>query len=396
VRTLQAALNSLAVVAPRWLQSWVPDAWHARYDELVDNYDFPKQVAERRALAEAVGVDGLQLLERCSAADAPGYLREVEAVAILRQVWLQQYYVQDTRSGKQLRWRAADEVPPHAKLICSPYEVEARYSTKRETHWLGYKVHLTETCDPEKPRLITHVVTTSSTTHDDSVLPEIHTALAAQECLPGEHLVDAGYITATTLVDSARDYQVRLTGPAPPDSAWQAHVAGGYTLADFAIDWEAQVVTCPQGQLSTCWSESVAPDRQPPLIHVRFSRAACHACGERARCTRARKDGRTLTFLSRTYHSALQQRRQDQRTPQFWERLKPRAGIEGTLSQGVRAFGLRRTRYRGLAKTHLQHVLTAVGMNLMRMVSWATGHPPHSTRTTRFARLGATCAPVAV
>lgn len=389
VRTLQAALNSLAVVAPRWLQSWVPEAWHARYDELWDHYDIPQDGAERQALADTVGIDGMELLTRCYALDAPSYLREVEAVEILRQVWLQQYYVEDTPRGKGLRWRQPEELPPQAQLICSPYEVEARYSTKRETHWLGYKVHVTETCDPDTPRLITHVATTPSTINDDAALPAIHQALADQERLPGEHFVDAGYVTARTLVESARDYGVRLTGPAPPDSTWQAQLEGGYTLAAFAIDWEAQVVTCPQGQLSTCWSETTQPGPKPPLIHIRFSRASCHACPERARCTRAKRDGRTLTFPARVYHDAMQTRRQAQQTPQFWDRLKPRGGIEGTLSQGVRAFGLRRTRYRGLAKTHLQHVLTATAMNLMRMVAWFAGQTPRGTRTTRFARLGA-------
>ena len=61
--------------------------------------------------------------------------------------------------------------------------------------------------------------------------------------------------------------------------------------------------------------------------------------------------------------------------------------VEGTLSQGVRAFGLRRSRYLGLAKTHLQHMITAGAMNLARLAAWFTGVPPEETRTSRFARL---------
>ena len=73
------------------------------------------------------------------------------------------------------------------------------------------------------------------------------------------------------------------------------------------------------------------------------------------------------------------------------EGYKCRAGIEGTLSQGVRAFGLRRTRYWGVAKTHLQHVAIAAAINIDRIVAWLDERPRAQTRTSRFAAL----APVA-
>ena len=49
--------------------------------------------------------------------------------------------------------------------------------------------------------------------------------------------------------------------------------------------------------------------------------------------------------------------------------------VEGTLSQGVGAFGLRKTRYRGLAKTGLQHVATTSAMNLIRFQTYLQGVP---------------------
>jgi IS5 family transposase len=66
-----------------------------------------------------------------------------------------------------------------------------------------------------------------------------------------------------------------------------------------------------------------------------------------------------------------------------------RAGIEGTISQGVRAFGLRRSRYRGLAKTHLQHVATAAAIDLERLAAWFRAVPRAVTRTSRFTALAA-------
>ena len=66
-----------------------------------------------------------------------------------------------------------------------------------------------------------------------------------------------------------------------------------------------------------------------------------------------------------------------------------RAGVEGTLSQGIRAFGLREARYIGLQKTHLQHLATAAAINVVRTVRWLEGTPHAQTRTSRFAALAA-------
>jgi transposase len=76
-----------------------------------------------------------------------------------------------------------------------------------------------------------------------------------------------------------------------------------------------------------------------------------------------------------------------QTTPEWKARYKRRAGIEGTISQGTRGFGLRRSRSIGEAKTHLQHLLTAGAINLVRFASWMAGVPLAKTRTSRFARL---------
>jgi transposase len=60
-------------------------------------------------------------------------------------------------------------------------------------------------------------------------------------------------------------------------------------------------------------------------------------------------------------------------------------GVEGTLSQGGRAFGMRQSRYVGLAKTALQQICIAIGMNISRVVHWLDGLPRAKTRVTRFA-----------
>jgi transposase len=165
--TLRSALNSLAVVAPQWLRAQLSPEWMDRYRVRFNDYRLPRAHAPRQALAEAIGADGLRLLQAVYDPAAPTWLREVPAVEILRQVWVQQYHA--TADGP-VRWRDAANLPPVNRLVQSPYDPDARFTTKRETRWTGYKVHLTETCDPDEPHLIVHVETTPATTHDSKVL----------------------------------------------------------------------------------------------------------------------------------------------------------------------------------------------------------------------------------
>ena len=141
--TLRAALNSLAVVTPTWVQALAPPEWYERYAHRVENYQMPKTDEARKALAAVIGADGQQLLQAIDAAVAQPWLREVPAVKTLRQVWVEQYIEVNGQFG----WREVKDMPSPATLIPSPYDTEARYSTKREVEWVGYKVHVTETCD---------------------------------------------------------------------------------------------------------------------------------------------------------------------------------------------------------------------------------------------------------
>ena len=113
-------------------------------------------------------------------------------------------------------------------------------------------------------------------------------------------------------------------------------------------------------------------------------------CRLRARCTQAKTGPRTMTLRPREQHVALQMARQRQITDAFKQLSAARAGIEGTLSQGGRACGLRRTRYVGCVKTHLHHILIAVAINIVRAVAWVWEQPRTTTRRSAFARLLAT------
>jgi transposase len=270
-------------------------------------------------------------------------------------------------------------------LIKSPYDCEARFAIKRETEWVGYKAQVTETCDPERPALITQVTTTAATTTDQQALPSIQAALAAKDLLPAEHLVDAGYSSAEHLVSSQQQYQLDLIGPALRATTWQAQAQQGFELRQFRIDWEHQHVTCPQGQTSRGWSpRRTAAGRE--WIYVRFATRDCQACPVRSACTHA-KGGRTLQLMVQPEYEALLAARQRQTTPEYKALYAHRAGIEATLSQAVRRCDLRHSRYIGLAKTRLQHILTAVALNLVRLIDWLNQPQPAPRRSPAFAAL---------
>ncbi len=382
--TLHAALNVLAQIAPAWLRERVDAGWFERYGERFGDYRLPKPERERHALAEIVGQDGMALLDIVLGPGAPDYLRAVPAVDVLRRVWLQHFRV-DADGGK-VRWREQRDFPPSALMISSPYDLDVRYSQKRGTEWKGFKVHLTETCEPDRPNLITHVETTSATAADVTALDDIHDGLAEKGLLPAEHLADSAYMSAFELVKGRRR-GVEMVGPMRVDTSWQVADPDAFELAQFAVDWETERVTCPMGQQSYMWSKAKGPSGKP-TVQANFPKRACQACAARSRCTRSASSGRTLTLHPRAEHEALVAAREHQRTADFKQRYKARSGVEGTISEAAFALGARRARYRGLPKTHLQHIATAAAMNLKRVVAWLDGVPRSGTRVSHFARLG--------
>jgi transposase len=412
-RTLQHALNTLAQVAPGWLRAQVTSEWFDRYSRLIDEYRLPKEETKRRALAEQIGTDGLHLLTQLAQPSAPAGLAQLEAVSVLRQVWEQQYSIVEGEG--RCRWREGKELPPSAQVITSPHDLDARYSAKGSVTWIGYKAHLTETCDEELPHLITHVRTCPGTEDDGAALPIIHAELAKTDRLPTQHVVDTAYTTGELLVSSEQEYGVEVIGPVRPDTSWQGRQAQAqqiqaqqpqaqtqtdaeaqtemeqeqeqrYDITAFSIDWNKRQAICPQGHVSRFWREERRSNGKP-MIQVEFDRAKCRQCGVKERCTRRNDRGRIVTLRPQAPQEALQQARGRQQTTEFKEAYAIRAGVEGTISEAAVAHEMRRSRYRGEAKTHLAHILTAVAMNVVRVIAWWEKRPRVTTRKSPFAAL---------
>jgi transposase len=381
--TLSHALETLAQIAPEWVVAQCPAAWSERYGVRLSEWRLPSKDEARIALAQQAGRDGEALLTALWATPQPyEWLQKLPAIEALRRIWLQQFCQQQER----LQWRKqSDGLPPGAQQILSPHEVEARYSEKRGQGWLGYKVHITESCDKDSPRLITQVTTTQATTSDLAALPTIQADLSAHQLLPQRQLVDTAYVEARALIDSAQKYGIELFGPALNNTSWQARAGNGFAASDFKLDWVHQQATCPAGQTSASWNEKQLDGQ--PMIQIKFPRTSCGACGLREQCTKTKEQRRSLTVLPQVQWEALQQARARIRTQEGKQIYAARAGIEGTISQAVRRGGLRQARYVGLAKTQLQSILTATALNLLRILNWLMGVPIARTRPSRFRQL---------
>jgi transposase len=315
---------------------------------------------------------------------APPWLRQVPAVVTLRRVWLQNYWW----DGTQLQWRAADNIPPAARFISSPYDPEAHYARKHTTQWVGYKVYITETCEDDLPHLITHIDTTIGPAADGAATPKIHAALQQRGLVPGIHIVDTGFLDADLFVKSLDDFGVDLLGPTRLDYHWQAREGAGFDVQHFQIDWDQQHATCPAGKMSTGWTPAV-DHRGNAVIKVKFSSKDYRRCDHAAQCIRSTKryPRRALTIRPQPQYQALQVARERETTATFQTEYARRAGIEGTISRGIRSTRLRRTRYLGLQRVRLGHILTAVGLNVLRLGEWFLETTRAKSRITPFARL---------
>jgi len=409
--SVRACVEALAVAAPEWLSTVIDVAdWGRRYGVRVDTWRLPTSKTKRAELVAAYGSDALGLLRAVGDAAAPPWLGELPAVDVLRRVLVQNYVITTDAGGREvIRAREADTdgLPPGRARLTSPYDTDTRWAAKGdELHWNGYKVHITETCedpDPvdgssvdgspadvpagERPNIIVGVATTDATVPDARMTDPIHEALAERALLPAEHFVDSGYPSAALLGESLRRWGVTLVTPLLADQSPQARAGAGYDRASFSIDFDTQTARCPQGQTSTWWNR--VTQRGTDAIVIKFAAQTCRGCPVREQCTRSTsaKVGRQLTVPPREVHQAQLAARATQDTPDWQARYARRAGVEGTIRQAVAVTGTRRARYRGLPKTRLEHVYSAVALNLIRLHAYWNGHPLDRTRTSHLSRL---------
>ena len=385
--TLRHALDELATLAPEWLLAHTTPEWVDRYGLRSSEYRLPKSAADRQTWAAQMGTDGMSLLEALAADDKMAVLRRVPALETLRQVWVQNFMVENPPGAPpRVLWRANDNAAPPKRRIGSPYDTDARYHNKGSVQWSGYKLHLTETCDEETPNLITNVETTAAAVTDDAVTGTIHASLAERGLLPSTHLGDTGYVNAELLVEARQRYGIELVGPTRGDNHRQVKDGLGFAARHFLVDFERQEATCPAGQTSSSWSMSSTHSGKP-VIRVKFATAICRRCAVHAQCTDSTPPRRTITILPQAEHEALRMGRAREKTADFAVEYARRAGVEGTIAQAVRSHAARRTPYFGQIKTHLAHLMIAAAMNVVRLLRWLADEPKARTQRSAFTKL---------
>jgi transposase len=387
--TLRATLNALAAATPDWMRAVALPEWRERYGRRIEETRLPEGGPKRDAYVAVVGADGFHLLDALAEQTTPRTAAALPAVAVLRRVWAR-HFERAEGGARGARLRPVQGRGPGDRVE-SPYDTEARFRAKSSTRWTGYMVHLTESCDAGTPRLVLHADTTPANVHEASRTAAIHAALAGKDLTPAEHLVDSAYVSADHLLAARESHGIELVGPGRRNLSWQTKAADAFSLDDFVIDWDRQIARCPENKESTSWAENTKHRGRRPIIRVGFRAAHCRACSSRHRCTRIRSRyvGRVLALLPRREHEALAAARTRDKSKVGKHLLAQRQGVEGTISQAVRVFGLRRARYRGLAKTGLQHLATAAALNLERLSAWLTNRPLAPTRVSRFAALTA-------
>ena len=424
--SVRAALEALAAAHPDWLAERICVAdWDRRYGTPMTSWRPPQSEARREELAIACARDGYALLEAVCDPSSPPWLRELPAVDVLRRVLVQNYTRTITAGGREVIKRRekepeGDGLPPGHARIASPYDTDARWGVKREEFWLGYKLHVTETCDDPPPctcgpagaagqaatgsagegaqdrghdkgcahlvfpNLITHVATTDATVTDNQMTTAICEDLAKKNLAPGRSYLDSGYLSAAVVVSALTTWGIALIGPLLADTSAQARARAGDARADFTVDYDTKTATCPQGKTSASWTPCA--QRGKDAIVATFSASDCGPCPARSLCTTSGKNRRQLTVLPRDLAEAQAAARAAEKTIPFQADYARRAGVEGTMHQAT-SHGARRARYRGLPKTRLDHVYMAAALNLVQLEAFWTGTPLDRRRTSHLARL---------
>ena len=358
VETLRLALEALA----KELRSGErPEFWErlwALYVQSDLHWRLSKK--ERASRYRQCGQDMRELLEWVGVKS--GGLGELEAIKLLSRVFGEQFEVVERKL------QPTQKRPPRS--VQNPHDPDAHYADKGKKQWVGYKVHVVESVDPEEPakkkgepaeHFITEILTTEAAQDEMAGMAEaLKREQEHHEIKPAALYADGGYVTENTLTQ-AQDSGMELLGPTRPDPH-----KGPYNADAFRVDIEKRQAVCPQGNLSTQCSHIEDAHLGTEYYRIEWA-SQCDRCPAQKQCTRSKNGRRILVVGLR--HDLVQKRRQEMREAEFSKSMHPRNGIEGTHSELVRGHGLRRTKYRGLSRVGLSHYFMGAACNVKRYLN---------------------------
>ena len=340
----------------------LPDAWSSYWDLYVEKKVDPRAKAPAlKAKAVQAGKDMLAIWK-----DAAGCwpIIERDSFVLLQRVFLENYALD--AEGRAQKTRAQPTGAVH-----NPHEPEAQWSSKSTTKdktWIGYKTQVAETVQ-EEPRqageptanFLTAIVTQNAPASDKAGMAEVFDEQQSMGLeMPGTLYVDGAYVSSKALKDASEQGR-ELRGPAPasPDRRKV------FTVEKFDVHVEERYAICPAAQRSSNCSRLEEKSTGKVAYRIEWSNAVCNACPLREQCVTSGQSHRTLVVGE--LHSLLQERRREMQTDAFKKEMHQRNGIEGTLSELVRGYGLRQARYRGKDKARLQNYLIGAACNIRRL-----------------------------
>jgi len=289
-------------------------------------------------------------------------LGKLEAIKLLRRVFSEQF--EEVGKSVVARFRRP------SRAVQNPHDPDAHYADKGKKQWIGYKVHVVESVDPEKPvkrkgepaeHFITEILTTEAAQDEMTGLTEgLKREQEHHELKPQAMYADAGYVTENTLAQ-AQQNGMELLGPTRPDPH-----KGPYNADAFSLDIEKHQALCPQGKLSTQWSHIQDAYMETEYYRIEWA-SHCDSCPVRKQCTRS-KSGRRILVVG-LHHDLVEKRRKEMHEADYSKSMHPRNGIEGTHSELVRGHGLRQTKYRGLSRVGLSHYFMGAACNVKRYLN---------------------------
>ena len=362
VETLRVVVRDLLKADEEWANTTIPLEWEKSYGRCCKVERLSEE--EKAKLTAELGSNMQWLLEQVQPHE---HLRELHVIAMLQTVFGQHFVIENG-----VVQFTPKSVGKGADLIETPYDPEARWSRKGDSNWVGDKLQVTETDDADKPHLITDIDLTTSVEYDSCALPAIRERQEKRDVLPGERYADKGYIDGPA-IDAGKPLHEDLIGPIRNYSSPQTRLPDGFTHADFDIDFENGIVTCPNGKHASIVAGGA--DGQQAL----FAREDCEACPLKARCCTGKKEGRSLRFGP--HYETTQWARERQKTDEFKLKYRQhRGGVEGCLSALVRGQGIRVNRYIGRPKNNLRMLFVGVAVNIARSAAWLAGHRPKKRR----------------
>jgi transposase len=363
--SLELALRELeAVVKPEsrppfWVALW------ERYVESRVDYRCGSQTLARK-LVEA-GADAYPLLDWLRSQTQPEWAQG-QQVQLLARVFAEQFDVVAGTASPQVKGKEQLD----SGRVQNPHDPEATYSTKgkgeaRKEH-VGYKVQVAEsvseaTLPAGQPtrNFITGITTHRAFESDEAGALKMQAEQAEMGLdKPPVQYVDGAYVSGQLLAAAAAEGR-ELMGPA----SGAAENGGRFTTEQFVVSVEQRKAVCPAGHTNTQCSRLKEGQSRKVVFRFEWS-TLCVACPLRTQCVGPKQKHRTIEVSE--HHSALQVRRLEQRTDAFKQRMKHRNGIEGTQSELVRGHGMRRARYRGLAKARLQNYFIGAACNVKRWI----------------------------